>query len=122
MESRRGFLIGAAKLIASGLTLAAVPTALAKSVEPLIWTPDRDIIDPRSTQRVDVVAPYGPLYVTVHRGSPDKHTILNFAVAPGCSTAWDSGVNGNIVFADGARLQRITVFADVVPAAAWKGE
>ncbi len=115
MESRRGFLIGAAKLIASGLTLAAVPNALAKSVEPLIWTPDRDIIDPRSTQRVDVVAPYGPLYITVHRGHPDKDTILKFAVSPGGNMLWDSWINRDIVFADGARLQRITVLTDVVP-------
>jgi hypothetical protein len=115
MEGRRGFLIGAAKLIGAGLTLAAVPSALAvaKDVEPLLWTPDRDLVPGRAELSNSTIGPYGPIYVSVHRGDP-VNPIMQYGVGPDQNFVWMARPE-RLVFARGHRLQRILVAVDVLP-------
>ena len=113
MEGRRGFLLGAAKLIGAGLTVAAVPAAMAKGMESLLWTPDREII--AGMQSGTTLSPYGPIYVTVHRGNPATQAICQWAVTPDGALLWESGINPSpIIFGAGQRLQRVSVFVDVI--------
>lgn len=115
MEGRRGFLIGAAKLIGAGMTLAAVPSGLANAAAPLLWTPDKEVVPVTefNQHQVSAISRYGALLITVSRFENRKE-ILRWGVAPGGILDYSPAFGREIVFGDGERLERITISVDIL--------
>lgn len=120
IESRRGFLVGAAKLIGAGLTLAMVPKAMAHAAQPLLWTPEQGepIPSGAGTMLSRIEAPVaweaGPLYLTVHRGNPTQ-SVVEFAFNPKGGMRWVSHPRDAIVYGNGERLEDIVICSTVRP-------
>jgi len=128
IESRRGFLQGAAKLIGAGLTLALVPEVVARAAEPLIWTPEPgqpipfDRTGRRVAARVESVPFQSPLavYLTVHRQPiHDQETlrqvVVSWALNPESGgLQWSVPEPDGIVCGTNRKLCRVGIWAETV--------
>lgn len=115
IDSRRGFLVGAANVIGAGLTLALVPNVLARAAEPLLWTPEAgSLITDRHRvwSKLDAVLPEGPLYLSVHRGDP-ADPALQFSLGTNGGLRYSTGPREGLRFGDGQVLQEISLLTRI---------
>ena len=129
-EGRRGFLVGAAKLVAAGLTLAALPPDVMRALngreERLLWTPETlqqdgslgEVVTERgitfSNYTVPVPALEMPLRLALYRGPFADTPILTFAFNPRGGLVWQVPPSEGIVFGNGKVIQRLFVGCEVV--------
>jgi hypothetical protein len=123
IESRRGFLVGAAKLIGAGLTLAMVPDVIAETAEPLLWTPEQCRIDKpgqrpggiiQTSQTALVPGELGNLYVTVSRAETPQEALLKWGIGPHGTFLWKPPLHDPIVFSNRKGLTEVFITTTVM--------
>ncbi len=88
VNSRRGFLFGAAKLIGAGAALALVPAGLVRAAESALWVPahpddgreERNGSSVHSSQTALLPADVQGLYVTVTRWETPEEPLVRFSI------------------------------------------
>ncbi len=120
VNSRRGFLVGAAKLIGVGATLALVPAGLVRAAESALWLPEsRERLEPQSgsavhsSETVLVPGDLGGLTVTVTRWATPQEPLVQFAIAPYGRMRWTMPAEEAVRFGQRKALTELCVSSQV---------